>query len=63
MFKKKEKILSTLKVYGRLLRINNSIAMRTTIIMMNSPMLAGTKYVSATDSGAAVAKAVAWGAD
>jgi divalent metal cation (Fe/Co/Zn/Cd) transporter len=48
--------------YGRFLSINKARTARPTMITTNSPAIAGTKYMSATDVGVGVGVAVAAGA-
>ena len=47
--------------YGRFLSINKASTIATTMIRTNSPAIAGTKYMSATDVGVGVGAAVAAG--
>jgi hypothetical protein len=42
------------RAYGRFLSINSASTIATTMIRTNSPAIAGTKYMSATDVGVAV---------
>ncbi len=48
--------------YGRFLSTNKARTIKPTMIKMNRPAIAGTKYKSATDVGVAVGAAVAAGA-
>ena len=45
--------------YARFLSINRASTIDTTMMRMNRPAIAGTKYMSATDVGVAVGAGVA----
>jgi hypothetical protein len=49
--KKGERKVFVQHVYGRFLSINKASTMATTMIKTNKPAIAGTKYMSATDTG------------
>jgi len=49
--------------YARFLSINRASTIATTMMRMNRPAIAGTKYMSATDVGVAVGADVAGAGD